>query len=109
MTTYEDFEKLDIRAGEIIDVQDFPEARKSSYKIRVNFGPEIGEKVSAVQATNYKKEELLGKQIIAVVNFPPKNIAGFLSEVLILGLDGEDGKLSIMVPSRKAKIGSKLY
>ncbi len=109
MATYEDFEKLDIRAGEIIDVQDFPEVRKPSYKVKVNFGPDIGEKVSSVQATNYKKEELLGKQIIAVVDFPPKNIAGFMSEVLILGVKGEDGELSLVVPSRKAKLGSRLY
>ncbi|NIM46805.1 MAG: tRNA-binding protein [Candidatus Aenigmarchaeota archaeon] len=109
MATYEDFEKLDIKVGEIIDIQDFPEARKPSYKVKVNFGPEIGEKVSSVQATNYKKEELLGKQILAVCNFPPKNIAGFMSEILILGVEGEDGQLSLVIPSRKAKLGSKLY
>lgn len=109
MAVYQDFQKLDIRVGKIIEVLGFPEAHNPSYKVKVNFGPEIGEKISAVQATNYKKEELLKKQIIAVVNFPPKNIAGFLSEVLILGVSGEDGKLSLVVPSRKAKLGSKLY
>ena len=106
---YDDFLKLDMRSGEIVEVQDFPRARNPAYKVRVNFGPDVGERWSSVQATNYAKEELIGRQVIGVVNFPPKNIAGFQSECLILGVTGEDGKLSLLVPSRPALLGSKVY
>lgn len=109
MAIYEDFEKLDIRTGKVIEVNDFPEARKPAYKIKIDFGNEIGIKKSSVQATNYTKDELLGMQILGVVNLPEKNIGGFMSEVLTLGVEGEDGNLSIASPNRKAKLGSKLY
>lgn len=109
MATIEDFDKLDMRVGEIVAVEDFPRARNPSYKIRVNFGDEIGEKWSAAQATNYPREELLGRQVIGVVNFPPRNIAGFMSECLILGVPTQDGKLSLLVPALPAKIGGKVY
>lgn len=107
--TYDDFDKVDIRAGEIVEVQDFPKARNPSYKLRINFGAEIGKRWSAVQATNYSKEELLGKQVVAVVNFPPKNIAGFMSECLTLGVPGEDGMVSLLSPTKPAAIGGKMY
>ena len=109
LATYDDFLKLDLRAGEILEVQDFPRARNPSYKVRVTFGKAIGERWSSVQATNYAKEDLIGRQVIGVVNFPPKNIAGFQSECLILGVTGEDGKLSLLTPSRPALLGSKVY
>jgi tRNA-binding protein len=109
MATIEDFDKLDLRVGVIVAVEDFPRVRNPSYKIRVNFGDEIGEKWSAAQATNYSREELLGRQVIGVVNFPPRNIAGFLSECLILGVPTEDGTLSLLVPTLPAKIGGKVY
>jgi len=107
--TYDDFEKVDIRVGEIVEVQDFPKARNPSFKLRIDFGAEIGERWSAAQATNYSKEELLGKQVIAVINFPPKNIAGFMSECLTLGVPGEDGKVSLLSPTKPAVIGGKMY
>lgn len=107
--TYDDFLKLDLRAGEIVEVQDFPRARNPAYKVRVNFGAEVGERWSSVQAANYPKAELLGRQVIGVVNFPPKNIAGFQSECLILGVPGEDGALSLLVPSRPAVLGGSVY
>jgi len=98
-----------MRTGVILEVEDFPRARKPSYRVKINFGEEIGIKQSSVQATNYRKEELVGMQVVCVVNFPPKNIAGFMSEVLVLGVDGADGALSLLIPSRKAKIGGRVY
>ena len=106
---YEDFEKVDVRVGVIAAVEDFPRARNPSYRVQVDFGPEIGTKRSSVQATNYPKEELVGMQVLAVVNFEPKNIAGFLSEVLILGVDGTDGAISLVTPSRGAAPGARMY
>ncbi len=83
MITYSDFEKVDIRAGRIIQVEDFPQARKPAYKLLIDFGPEIGTKRSSAQVTgHYTKEELLGKLVMGVVNFPPKQIGPFISEVL---------------------------
>jgi len=107
--TYDDFEQVEMRVGEIVEVQDFPRARNPSYKVRVNFGAEIGEKWSSAQITRYSKEELIGKQVIAVVNFAPKNIAGFMSECLILGAAMDDGSVSILTLSRPAVLGGKVY
>ncbi len=109
--SYDDFRRVDMRVGEILEVLDFERARNPSYKVRVNFGPELGEKWSSVQAkTAYSTEELVGKQVIAVVNFAPKNIAGFMSEVLILGVEKADGSLSLLEPGRRpAVIGFRVY
>src|SRR3989338_11415207 len=86
MATYEDFEKLDVRVGKIISVEDFPEARKPSYKLKIDFGKDIGIKNSSAQLADlYKKEELKDKLILAVINFPPRQIGPFVSEVLTLG------------------------
>lgn len=110
MITYGDFEKVDIRVGEIIDVQDFPEARKPAYKLTINFGTEIGIKKSSVQIVSlYKKEELIGKQAVGVVNFPPKQIGPFISEVLILGVSDEEGNVVLLMPTHKAKLGSRMF
>lgn len=109
MISIEDFEKVDMRAGVIVDVQDFTRARKPSYKARIDFGPEIGERWSAMQATNYTKETLVGMEVICVVNLPPRNIAGFMSEVLTLGVKQADGKLSLLTPSLPAQIGTRVY
>ena len=106
---YEDFEKVDARAGVITAVEDFPRARKPSYRVEVDFGPEVGRRRSSMQATNYSKEELVGMQVVGVVNLPPKNIAGFLSEALILGVDGPDGQISLLTPSRDAELGTRVY
>lgn len=107
--SYADFEKVEMRVGEIVEVQDFPRARNPSYKVRVNFGAEIGERWSSAQITAYSKEELIGRQVIAVVNFAPKNIAGFMSECLILGAPMDDGSVSILSPTRPAVLGSKVF
>lgn len=110
MISFDEFLKVDIRVGKIIDVKDFPRSHNPSYKVQVDFGPEIGIKWTSVQAkTNYSKEELIGINIIGVVNFPPKNIAGFKSEFLLLGVSAENGGLSILVPSKPPKVGSRMY
>ncbi len=107
--TYDDFVQVEMRVGEIVEVQDFPRARNPSYKVRVNFGADIGEKWSSAQITKYSKEELIGKQVIAVINFAPKHIAGFMSECLILGASMDDGSVSVLTPSRPAVLGGKVY
>jgi tRNA-binding protein len=107
--TFDDFLRVDMRVGEIVEVQDFPKARNPSYKIRVFFGDEIGYKWSSAQATNYSKAELIGLRVIAVVNFPSRNIAGFMSECLILGVPGTDGNVSILTPTRLADVGGRVY
>ncbi len=111
MISYNDFLKLDIRVGKIIAVDDFPEARKPSFKLTIDFGSEIGTKRSSAQLVKYyKKEELVGKKIIGVVNFPPRQIGPFLSEVLTLGVPDEDHECILIVPDKdKAIIGGKLY
>lgn len=106
---YADFEKVDMRVGEIVTVEDFPRARNSSYKVHVYFGEEIGYRWSSAQITKFTKEELIGKQIVAVINFPPKNVAGFMSECLILGASMADGGVSVLTPTRPAVVGSKIY
>lgn len=110
MITYDDFAKVDIRVGKIVAVEDFPRARHPSYRVQVDFGPEAGTKWSSVQAKReYTKDEMLGRYVLGVVNFPPKNIAGFMSECLVLGVPAEDDSLSLIMPSRPAKVGGKLY
>lgn len=107
--TFEDFQKIDVRVGVIREVEEFPRAKNPSVKVTVDFGSEIGTKRSSVQATNYDKEDLIGLQVVCVVNFPPRNIAGFQSEVLVLGVPGEDGKVSLLTPSKPAVIGGQMY
>ncbi|MDO8513504.1 MAG: tRNA-binding protein [bacterium] len=112
MATIEDYEKLDIRVGEIVEVDDFPEAKRHpSYKLKINFGDEIGIKLSSAGiASNYKKKELIGKKILGVINFPPRQIGPFVSEVLTLGTPDESDECILVVPDKEnAIIGSKLY
>ena len=109
MISYDDFRKVDMRVGRVIKVEDFPKAHNPSYKFEVDFGDEIGVKRSCAQLTNYAKDELLGRQVVAVVNFPPRNIAGFSSEVLILGVDMEGGVVSLLQPRDEAIIGARVY
>lgn len=111
MATYDDFQKLDIRVGVIVAVDDFPEARKPAYKLTIDFGPEIGTKRSSAQLVYYyKKDELVGKKVLGVVNFSSRQIGPFLSEVLTLGVPDADHECILIVPDKdQAEIGGRLY
>ena len=107
--SWSDFEKVEIRCGTVIDVKDFPKARKPSYQIWIDFGVELGIKKSSAQVTNYyKKEDLVNKQVIAVVNFPPKQIATFISECLVLGVYDENKDVILLEPGKPVKNGMKI-
>lgn len=108
MATFEDFLKLDIHVGTILKAEEFKKAKKPAYKLEIDFGEEMGIRKSSAQITNlYTPEELIGKQILAVVNFPEKQIADFLSEVLVLGTYSKDGVI-LITPDKKASNGDKL-
>ena len=110
MAIFEDFQSLDIRVGKIIEVSDFPEARKPLYKITADFGKEVGIRHSAVGATHhYTKEQLQGKLILGLVNMPPKKIGPFASEFLTLGVSDEDSKCILVAPDKEVFLGAKLY
>jgi tRNA-binding protein len=110
MINYQDFEKVDIRAGKIVKVEYFPEARKPAYKLEIDFGTEIGIKKSSVQITAlYKKEDLLGRLVCGVVNFPPKQIGPFISEVLTTGFADTEGNVVLIKPDKEVPLGSKLF
>ncbi len=106
--TFDDFLKVDMRVGRIVEVEAFPEARKPAWKLRVDFGPEIGVKRSSAQITNYTREELEGRQVVAVVNFPPKQIGPVMSECLVTGFHDADGSVALCVPDRDVPLGTKL-
>lgn len=107
--TWQEFEKVELRVGTILSVEDFPEARKPAYKIKVDFG-EFGIKQSSVQITAlYSKEELVGRQVVGVINFPRKQIANFFSEVLVTGFAQSDGAVVLVQPERNVPNGSKLF
>ena len=105
--TWPDFEKVEMRAGRIIAVDDFPEARKPAYKLTVDFGS-LGVKRSSAQVTNYRKDELLGRLVVAVTNFPPKRIGPFMSEVLVLGAINADDTVILLKPDDGAELGSRI-
>ncbi|WP_284125171.1 tRNA-binding protein [Parerythrobacter aestuarii] len=108
--TFDDFLKADIRIGTIIAAEEFPEARKPSYKLRIDFGPAIGEKKSCAQiAANYNLDELVGRQVAAVVNFPPRQIGPAMSEVLTLGFADQSGDVVLFAPDVKVPDGSRLF
>ena len=105
---FKDFQKVDIRVGKIISVEDFSEAKKPSYKLEIDFG-ELGVKRSSAQITKlYTKEDLLNRQVVAVVNFPPKQIANFISEVLVLGVVKENDEVILLQPEREVPLGYKI-
>lgn len=106
---WQDFEKVELRAGTIIEVNDFPKAKKTAYQLKVDLGDEIGIKQSSAQLTKlYSKEELLGKQVLCVTNFPPRQIANFLSEILITGYILEDGEVVLSSIERLVPNGTRL-
>ncbi len=108
--SYADFERVDIRVGTITDAQPFPEARKPAIRLWVDFGGEIGVKRSSAQLTvHYKPDQLIGRQVLAVVNFPPRQIGPFTSEVLVLGLPDENGAVVLVKPDLKVPDGGKLF
>ena len=108
MTTVDDFKKLDIRVGKIVEVEDYRQVRRPSYKMRIDFGPEIGIKQSIGQFTHYKKEDLKGKLVAGVVNLPPFQMGSSISEVLTLGFPDEEGKAILIVPDKDVPLGGKL-
>ncbi len=109
MATIDDFDKLDMRVGCIVSVEDFPEARKPAWKLELDFGPEIGRKRSSAQIAHYPREELEGRLVLAVVNFPPRQIGPVLSEVLVLGVPDDEGRVTLLAPSADVPVGGRVY
>lgn len=108
--SWEDFEKVDVRVGEILEAEPFPKARRPAVKLLVNFGAEIGEKRTSAQLTaHYTPEELVGRRVVAVVNFAAKRIAGFKSEVLVLGVPDEGGEVILLSPDRDVPLGGRMF
>ncbi len=106
--TFDDFQKLDIRVGRIVEAEEFPEARKPAYKLRVDFGPEVGLKRSSAQITTYPLDGLEGRLVLGVVNFPPRQVGPVRSEVLVLGTYAEDGTVLLVSPEPHAQPGDRL-
>ena len=106
---FDDFMKVDIRVGRITRIDDFPEARKPAWKLTLDFGPEIGEKRSSAQITNYSRQELEGSLVVAVVNFPPRQIGPVRSEVLVLGVPDDGGNVILLRPSADVPLGGRMF
>ena len=106
---YDDFARVDMRVGRVVEVEDFPEARKPAWKLRIDFGPEIGERRASAQVTNYSREELLGRRVVGVVNFPPRQIGPVRSEVLVLGASDSEGRVILLAPDAEVPIGARIH
>ena len=109
MIDFDQFVAVDMRVGVVTAVDDFPEARKPAWKLFIHFGPEIGEKRSSAQIKNYSREELEGSLVVAVVNFPPRQIGPFMSEVLTLGVPDEDGNVILLRPTTDVPVGGRMF
>ena len=106
---FDDFLKVDIRVGRIVRVEEFPEARKPAWKLQLDFGPELGERRSSAKITNYTREELEGSLVVAVVNFPARQIGPVRSEVLVLGVPDEEGNVILLRPSSEVPLGGRMF
>ena len=106
---YDHFAAVDMRVGQIVAVEDFPEARKPAWKLTIDFGEELGTKRSSAQITNYTREELEGRRIVGVVNFPPRQIGPVRSEVLVLGASDEEGRVILLKPDTDVPLGSRIH
>jgi tRNA-binding protein len=107
--SFDDFLKIDMRVGRVTRVEEFPEARKPAWKIWIDLGPEMGERRSSAQITNYSREELEGRLVVAVVNFPPRQIGPFVSEVLVLGAPDEAGRVILLHPDAEVPLGGRIF
>jgi tRNA-binding protein len=107
--SFDQFLAVDMRVGRIVAVEDFPEARKPAWKLTIDFGPELGTKRSSAQITNYAREELEGRLVVAVVNFPPRQIGPVRSEVLTLGASDEDGRVILLAPDTEVPLGARIH
>ena len=106
---FDDFLAVDMRVGRVIGVEEFPEARKPAWKLTVDFGEELGTKRSSAQITNYAREELEGRLVVAVVNFPPRQIGPFMSEVLVLGASDSEGRIILLHPDTDVPLGARIH
>ena len=109
MATFDQFLEIDMRVGRVTAVDDFPEARKPAWKLTIDFGTEIGVRRSSAQVRNYTREELEGRLVVAVVNFPPRQIGPFISEVLVLGAPDDEGNVILLHPDHEVPIGSRVF
>jgi tRNA-binding protein len=107
--SFDDFLAVDMRVGRVLEVHDFPEARKPAWKLTIDFGPEVGVKRSSAQIANYEREQLEGRLVVAVVNFPPRQIGPFMSEVLCLGASDDEGRIILLAPDTDVPLGSRIH
>jgi tRNA-binding protein len=109
VATFEEFLAIDVRVGRVVQVEDFPEARQPAWKLQIDFGPEIGEKSSSAQIRNYSREELEGRLVVGVVNFPRRRIGPFESEVLVLGASDAEGRVILLQPDADVPLGARIH
>jgi tRNA-binding protein len=109
LATIEDFQRIEMRVGRVLAVDEFPEARQPAWKLTIDFGPEVGEKRSSAQITNYTREELEGRLVVGVVNFPPRRIGPFESEVLVVGASDDEGRVILLRPDSDVPVGSRIH
>jgi tRNA-binding protein len=107
--TFDEFLAVDMRVGRVLEVHEFPEARKPAFKLTIDFGPDVGIKRSSAQITNYTREQLEGRLVVAVVNFPPRQIGPFMSEVLCLGASDDEGRIILLAPDADVPLGARIH